>query len=232
MNPINPTTLVAPSDAQIRVWDAPVRTFHWLLVLCFAGAYISAESESWRLLHVTLGYTMGGLIAFRLVWGVLGTRYARFGSFVRSPSAVRGYVKGMVAGRRVHYIGHNPAGAVAIVLMLLVGAAIVASGYAAYNELGGDWLEEVHEVVGNAMLVLVGVHLAGVAVASYLHRENLPRAMVTGVKQGQPSQGIARAWWSVALVLLLAVAAFWYQEWRDAPQVRVQDAAQSSSASQ
>ena len=232
MNPINPTTLVAPSDAQIRVWDAPVRTFHWLLVLCFAGAYISAESESWRLLHVTLGYTMGGLIAFRLVWGVLGTRYARFGSFVRSPSAVRGYVKGMVAGRRVHYIGHNPAGAVAIVLMLLVGAAIVASGYAVYNELGGDWLEEVHEFVGNAMLVLVGVHLAGVAVASYLHRENLPRAMVTGVKQGQPSQGIARAWWSVALVLLLAVAAFWYQEWRDAPQVRVQDAAQSSSASQ
>ena len=232
MNPINPTTLVAPFEAQIRVWDAPVRTFHWLLALCFVGAYISSESESWRLLHVTLGYTMGGLIAFRLVWGVLGTRYARFGSFVRSPSAVRGYVKGMVAGRRVHYIGHNPAGAVAIVLMLLVGAAIVASGYAVYNELGGDWLEEVHEFVGNAMLVLVGVHLAGVAVASYLHRENLPRAMVTGVKQGQPSQGIARAWWSVALVLLLAVAAFWYQEWRDAPQVRVQDAAQASSASQ
>ena len=209
-----------------------MRTFHWLLVLCFAGAYISAESESWRLLHVTLGYTMGGLIAFRLVWGVLGTRYARFGSFVRSPSAVRSYVKGMVAGHPAHYTGHNPAGAVAIVLMLLVGAAIVASGYAVYNELGGDWLEEVHEFVGNAMLVLVGVHLAGVAVASYLHRENLPRAMVTGVKQGQPSQGIARAWSSVALVLLLAVAAFWYQEWRDAPQaqVRVQGAAQSSSA--
>ena len=123
---------------------------------------------------------------------------------------------------------------VSVVLEPYVREAIrnVASGYAVYNELGGDWLEEVHEVVGNAMLVLVGVHLAGVAVASYLHRENLPRAMVTGVKQGQPSQGIARAWWSVALVLLLAVAAFWYQEWRDAPQVRVQDAAQSSSASQ
>ena len=224
---MTPTTL---SDSKIRVWDAPVRTFHWLLVLCFAGAYISSESESWRLLHVTLGYTMGGLIAFRLVWGVLGTRYARFGSFVRAPSAVRSYVKGLVAGRPAHYIGHNPAGAVAIVLMLLVGAAIVASGYAVYNELGGDWLEEVHEVVGNAMLVLVGVHLAGVAVASYLHRENLPRAMVTGMKQGKPFEGIARAWWSVALVLLLAVAAFWYLQWRDAPQV--QDGAQSSSASQ
>ncbi len=225
---------MTPSDSKILVWDAPVRTFHWLLALCFAGAYLSAESESWRLLHVTLGYTMGGLIAFRLVWGVLGTRYARFGSFVRSPSAVRSYVKGMVAGRPAHYIGHNPAGAVAIVLMLLVGAAIVASGYAVYNELGGDWLEEVHEVVGNAMLVLVGVHLAGVAVASVLHRENLPRAMVTGFKQGKPSQGIARAWWSVALALALAVAAFWYLQWRDAPQpeVQAQDGAQPSSAPQ
>ena len=233
MTPITPTTPaipVVPSDSKILVWDAPVRTFHWLLALCFAGAYISSESESWRLLHVTLGYTMGGLIAFRLVWGMLGTRYARFGSFVRGPSAVGSYVKGLVAGRPAHYIGHNPAGAVAIVLMLLVGAAIVASGYAVYNELGGDWLEEVHEFVGNAMLVLVGVHLAGVAVASVLHHENLPRAMVTGMKQGKPSDGIARAWWSVALVLLLAVAAFWYLQWRDAPQM--QDAAQASSASQ
>jgi cytochrome b len=227
---------MTPSDSKILVWDAPVRTFHWLLALCFAGAFISAESESWRLLHVTLGYTMGGLITFRLMWGMLGTRYARFGSFVRGPSAVRGYVKGLVAGRPSHYIGHNPAGAVAIVLMLLVGVAIVASGYAVYNEIGGDWLGEVHEVAGNAMLLLVGVHIAGVAVASYLHRENLPRAMVTGVKQGKPSEGIAQAWWPVALLLLLAVAAFWYQEWRDAPQVqvpvRVQDEAQSRGASQ
>jgi cytochrome b len=221
---------MTPSDSKILVWDAPVRTFHWLLALCFAGSYISAESESWRLLHVTLGYTMGGLIAFRLVWGVLGTRYARFGSFVRGPTAVRNYAKGLLAGRPAHYIGHNPAGAVAIVLMLLAGAAIVASGYLVYNDIGGDVLEEAHEIVGNAMLVLVGVHLAGVVVASFLHHENLPRAMVTGFKQGQASEGIARAWWSVALVLVLAVAAFWYLEWRDAPQAL--DAGQTSSASQ
>ena len=215
---------------KILVWDAPVRTFHWLLVISFAGAYLSAESETWRLLHVTLGYTMGGLIAFRLVWGVLGTRYARFGSFVRGPVAVGSYLKTLVAGKPVHYMGHNPAGAVAIVLMLLVGVAIVATGYAVYNDIGGDLLGEAHELVGNAMLLLVGVHLAGVALASYLHRENLPRAMVTGVKQGPPSEGIARAWWSVALALLLAVAAFWYLQWRDAPQVVAQ--AQSSSTAQ
>lgn len=223
-----PTDL--PPDSKILVWDAPVRTFHWLLALCFAGAYLSAESESWRLLHVTLGYTLGGLIAFRLVWGVLGTRYARFGSFVRGPSAVRRYVKGLVAGRPTHYLGHNPAGAVAIVLLLLAGVVIVATGYAVYNELGGDWLGELHEVAGNAMLLLVGVHIAGVLVASRLHRENLLRSMVTGTKHGKPSEGIQRAWWSVALVLVLSVAAFWYLQWRDAPQVL--DAAQSSSTAQ
>ena len=92
----------------IRVWDAPVRVFHWLLAACFTGAYLTAESESWRLLHVTLGYTLGGLIAFRLVWGVLGTRYARFGSFVRPPSELSRYLKSMLAGRPAHFIGHNP----------------------------------------------------------------------------------------------------------------------------
>lgn len=217
---------MASYESKILVWDAPVRAFHWLLVISFFGAYLSAESEIWRLLHVTLGYTMGGLIGFRLVWGVLGTRYARFGSFVRGPSAVRSYVQGLVRGRTAHFIGHNPAGALAIVLMLLAGAATVASGYAVYNEIGGDLLGEVHEVVGNTMLLLVGVHIVGVAVASYLHRENLPRSMVTGVKQGKVSEGIARAWWSVALALVLAVAAFWYLQWRSAPQLL--DVAQTS----
>jgi len=207
---------MAPSDSKILVWDAPVRTFHWLLALCFAGAYWSAQSESWRLLHVTLGYTMGALIAFRLVWGVLGTRYARFGSFVRGPSVLMRYVKAMLAGKPAHYIGHNPAGGVAIVLMLLVGAAIVASGYAVYNDIGADWLGALHEGAANAMLLLVGVHLAGVALVSFMHRENLPRAMLTGTKQGTALEGIARAWWSVALVLSLFVAAFWFVQWRAA----------------
>ena len=116
---------MALPDTKILVWDAPVRTFHWLLVGSFFGSYLTAESETWRLLHVTLGYTLGGLIAFRLVWGVLGTRYARFGSFVRSPSAVGRYLKTMVAGRPERYIGHNPAGGVAIVLLLLLGDVLL-----------------------------------------------------------------------------------------------------------
>lgn len=209
--------MTSPTTTTIRVWDAPVRVFHWLLAACFTGAYLTAESESWRLLHVTLGYTLGGLIAFRLVWGVLGTRYARFGSFVRPPSELSRYLKSMLAGRPVHFIGHNPLGGVAIVLMLLAGLAITATGYAVYTDIGGDLVAEAHEVAANAMLVLVGVHLCGVALASWMHRENLPRAMVTGLKQGQPSEGIHRLWWSVALALVIAVGYFWYLQWRLAP---------------
>ena len=203
---------------KIKVWDAPVRVFHWLLVLSFAGAYLSAESERWRLLHITLGYTMGGLVAFRLVWGLVGSRYARFASFVRGPAAVVAYLRGLWQGRPLHYLGHNPAGAVAIVLLLLASVGVVATGWAGYNELGGEWLSELHEGAANAMLLLVGVHIAGVVVASRLHHENLVRAMVTGRKAGPANGGIGRTWASVAVVLVLAVLGFWWLQWQDAPQ--------------
>jgi Prokaryotic cytochrome b561 len=152
----------------------------------------------------------------------MGTRYARFGSLVRGPRTVVRYLRSMLAGQPVHYIGHNPAGALAIVLMLLLGLAIVATGYAVYNGIGGDRLGELHEGAANAMLVVVAVHVAGVALASYIHHENLPRAMVTGTKRGPQSAGIARAWWTVAVLMLLAVAAYWYWQWREAPHMAAQ----------
>ena len=165
---------------KVLVWDVPVRVFHWLLVLSFTGAYLTAESERWRLLHVSLGYTLGGLVAFRILWGLLGTRYARFASFVRGPAAVMRYVRTMVSGKPEHHIGHNPAGAVAIVLLLLLSVVSVATGWAIYNDVGGNSLEELHEVASNFMLAVVGVHVAGVVLASWRHGENLVRAMVTG----------------------------------------------------
>ena len=198
------------TPTTIRVWDAPTRVFHWLLVFCFAGAYLTSESERWSLVHITLGYTLGGLIAFRLVWGFVGTRYARFTSFVQGPAAVVRYAKSMASGKPQHFVGHNPVGAVAIVLLILSGIAIVATGYAAFNEIGGEWVAELHEVSSHIMLILVGIHIVGVIVASRLHRENLARAMVTGNKQGSASEGISRVWVSVAVLLLAAVLAFWY----------------------
>lgn len=202
---------------KILVWDAPVRVFHWLMVLSFAGAYLTAESERWRLVHVSLGYTLGGLVAFRVLWGLLGTRYARFASFVRGPSAVMRYLSSIVRGRPEHHVGHNPAGALAIVLLLLLSVATVASGWANYNDLGGDWLEELHEVAANFMLFIVGVHVAGVALASWLHRENLVRSMLTGRKEGAPNEGIRWTWRPLALVLLVAVLGFWWLQWQSAP---------------
>ncbi len=202
---------------QILVWDAPVRVFHWLLVLSFAGAYLTAESERWRLIHVSLGYTLGGLVAFRILWGLMGTRYAQFGSFVRGPSAVMRYVRALLRGEPEHHVGHNPAGAVAIVLLLLLSIASVASGWAIYNEVGGNWLEGLHEGASNVMLAVVGVHVAGVVLASWLHRENLVRAMVTGKKEGAPEEGIRRGWHWLALLILAAVLGFWWLQWQSAP---------------
>jgi cytochrome b len=206
-----------PETTKILVWDAPTRLFHWLMVLSFAGAYITSEGERWRLVHVTLGYTMGGLLAFRIVWGLVGTRYARFSNFLRGPQAVMAYLRSLHDRSPQHFIGHNPAGAVAIVLLIVTGTVIVASGWATYNEVGGEWLSELHEMAGNAMLLIVGAHIAGVAIATYLHRENLARSMVTGTKIGTPSQGVRAARWTVAFVMALCVLVFWWLQWQSAP---------------
>lgn len=202
------------ADAQrILVWDAPVRVFHWLIVLCFAGAYLTAESERWRLVHVSLGYTMAGLVGFRIVWGLLGTRYARFASFVRGPKAVARYIGTMASGRPEHHTGHNPAGALAIVALLMLALGTTAAGWATYNDWGGHWLEEAHELGANLMLGVIGVHVAGVMLASWRHRENLVASMVTGRKTGRPDEAIRSAWRSVAAIMLIAVAGFWWLQW-------------------
>ena len=195
-----------------------MRVFHWLMVLSFAGAYLSAESERWRLLHVTLGYTLGGLVAFRLVWGLVGTRYARFANFVRGPQAVLTYLRSLRKGQPQHHLGHNPAGAVAIVLLLLASVAVVGSGWAIYNDVGGEWLSELHDIAANSMLLVVAIHIAGVLVTSRLHRENLARAMVTGQKNGAPADGIRRTRAALAVLLVLAVLGYWWLQWQSAPE--------------
>jgi len=202
---------------KILVWDVPVRLFHWLIVLCFTGAYLTAESEQWRLLHVTLGYTMAGLVLFRIVWGLIGTRYARFAEFVRGPGAAMRYLGGLLRRRPEHYVGHNPAGALAIVALLLLALAVTGSGWALYNEISGDVLEEVHEFFANTMLALVFIHIAAVVLSSWLHHENLIGAMFSGRKTGTPEQGIRRAWRSVAVLMLAAVLGFWWLQWQSAP---------------
>ncbi|MDH4134195.1 MAG: cytochrome b/b6 domain-containing protein [Gammaproteobacteria bacterium] len=194
---------------RILVWDIPTRVFHWLLAGSFTGAFLTAESETWRDLHVLLGYTVFGLIGFRILWGFIGTRYARFASFTFRPSQVVAYLRSLLSRSPQHYLGHNPAGSWVIYALLLLGIASGITGYATYNEIGGEWLEELHEAAANSMLALVGLHVAGVVVSSLLHRENLVRAMIDGYKIGEAGLGLRRAHWLVGVGLFAGAVAFW-----------------------
>ena len=175
--------------SSIFVWDLPVRVFHWLLAISFTGAFLTAESERFRDLHVVLGYTVLGLLAFRLVWAFIGTRYARLSTFAFGPRDVIAYLRSLLTARPLHYVGHNPAGSWVIYLLVVLGLLTGATGYATYDDIGGEWLEDLHEGTANVMLTLVFVHIAGVLVSSLLHRENLVKAMLTGYKTRHDERG-------------------------------------------
>jgi cytochrome b len=193
---------------KILVWDAPTRVFHWLMAFCFAVAYATSEGHGVAGIHVTLGYTMVGLVVFRLVWGVMGTRYARFTGFVRGPETVVNYATEMLSPKAENPVGHNPLGGVSIVLMLLTTMAIAYTGWIYLNG-GSHSLKELHEGAAGFMAAIVGLHVAGVVFASMMQGENLTAAMFNGRKRGRSEQGIAWSWWPVALVLLCCVLGFW-----------------------
>jgi cytochrome b len=195
--------------SKALIWDVPTRAFHWLLALSFAGAFVTAESERYRDLHVMLGYTMLGLVAFRLIWGLIGTRYARFASFAHGPRSVLTYVKSVFTRAPQHHPGHNPAGSWAIYALLGLSLLAGASGYATFNDIGAHWMEDVHEAFANALLAVVFVHIAGVFVSSIVHRENLVRSMLTGFKSAKPGEGIRHRHRLIGAALVAAVAAFW-----------------------
>lgn len=191
---------------KILVWDWPVRLGHWLMAGAFIVAWLTAESETWRLVHVVAGSCVLAVALFRLPWGLIGSRYARFGEFVRGPGAVKAYLTSLLRLEPKHHVGHNPAGGWAIVVLL--GLAILSglSGWATYNEIGGEIFEELHEALTASMLAVVIVHLAGVFSGSLVHGENLVKAMFTGRKQGRPEEAIPSARPLAALVLLAWVA--------------------------
>ena len=194
---------------RILVWDLPTRVFHWLLAASFLGAFLTSDSERYRDIHVVLGYTMLGLIVFRLLWGVIGTRYARFSSFPIAPRRVLEYLKSLFTRSPQHHLGHNPAGSLAIYAILGLALLAGATGYAALNEVGGGWPEELHEGASNAMLGLIVVHIGAVIVSSLIHSENLVASMLNGYKYGRTSEGIRRKHWFVAALVLLATMGFW-----------------------
>lgn len=207
--------IAAPSR---RTVDAPTRVFHALLALCFAGAYATSDGERWRLVHVTLGYTMVGLLGARVVWGLIGPKPARFTTWWRKLLALPQAWRQMNgAGPWPATLLQNLAMTLAIVAVLLTVALTTASGWLTYEEFTGDWMEEVHELAGNLLLALVTVHIGLVTVLSLLRRRNLATPMLTGRTAGAGPDLVPRNRRWLAALLLAAVLAFWWQQWQAAP---------------
>ena len=194
---------------RILVWDFPTRVFHWSLALSFTGAWLTAESERYRDIHMALGYTLLGLIVFRLLWGFVGSRYARFDSFLYGPKKVAAYLRSLLTPQPEHHVGHNPAGSWVIFLLLGLGLLAGISGILLFQEVGGEEaFEEVHEFAANGMLAVVLVHIAGVVVSSLLHRENLVRSMVTGYKTAEAEAGIRTSYAWLGAIMAALIGAF------------------------
>jgi cytochrome b len=185
---------------EVRVWDPFVRVFHWGLAAAFLAALLTGDE--WTSAHTLAGYTALALVLVRIPWGLIGTRHARFSDFVRPPRVAAQYLRELLRGRAPRHLGHNPAGGLMIVVLLVGIALTTVTGIALLGVeegagpmaglLGGapHWLAEalegLHEFLANLVLLLVSLHVFGVLVESLVHRENLIGAMFTGAK---PARG-------------------------------------------
>lgn len=169
--------------ATVKVWDPFVRVFHWSLAALFLAAY--ATGDEIERVHIAAGYAIAGLVAARIAWGFIGPRHARFASFVRPPREVIAYLRDVTLLRAPRFIGHNPAGAAMVVALIAMLTGTCITGYMMTTDAfwGSEWVEEAHEAMANLTLGLVVVHVLGVLVASFEHRENLVTAMISGRKR-------------------------------------------------
>jgi cytochrome b len=206
---------------RLLIWDVPTRLFHWTLALSFAAAWLTSESDQWLSVHTFAGYLMLGLVGFRVVWGLVGSYHARFASFWFGPKAAMRYLREVLSGHAERYVGHNPAGSLAIYLLLLL---VLLVGLTGFFTLGGEerqgaaaglmgiasarLFKKLHEFSATLMLLLVVGHVVGVVVESLLHRENLARSMLNGFKMADAPTRVARPYRWVAGLMLLAMLAF------------------------
>jgi cytochrome b len=198
---------------QIKVWTPWVRLMHWGLAISFSVAYYTRDSELDRDIHIYAGYVVGGIVLGRILCGLLARDHASFWNFPPNLVAAFGYVKSLVYGKARRYVGHNPAGAMAIYALLSVSLATVVSGYMSLNAIplpfgigNEETAGQLHGMLSTLLVILVGVHVTGVLVGSLVHRENLVRSMVTGLK---PVRAHSHSDWDLGDILVkIAMSAF------------------------
>jgi cytochrome b len=194
----------------ILVWDFPVRVFHWLLVLSFAGAWLTAEGEALQLIHYAFGYSACAIILFRIVWGIVGTRYARFAQFVKGPAETWKHIKSLLVGKRTLGPGHNPAGALVMISLVILILLIDLTGYWIVKDVLGGLMSGAHEAIANLAFGLVLIHVAAAIIMSFLQKENLVKSMFTGMKQGPLEQAIRYPMTFVGIGLAIAYVYLFY----------------------
>lgn len=195
---------------RVLIWDLPTRLFHWLL----SGGFIAAALISLLLgdesplfpYHAIIGLTIALMVCLRVVWGIAGTRYARFGTFVFGPRAAIEYMKGTLVGGGTRHIGHNPGSALAIFALLGMVLALGVSGI--MMSQGNESVKDLHEILAWVTAAVVVVHVLGVALHTIRHRENITASMIHGRKHAEPSDAIASSRPIMAVVFLVIVAAW------------------------
>lgn len=175
----------APSQTPqqtLRVWDGLVRLLHWALVISIAVSWWSRDDLGPT--HENTGYVVIGILLTRLIWGFVGSRYARFAQFVRSPRDTLAYAHSAFKGHAPRYIGHNPLGGWMVVALLACLSLLTFTGWLYTTDMfwGYGWLAGLHKYLGWGLLVLVAMHIAGMLWTCFAHRENLIGAMFSGRK--------------------------------------------------
>jgi cytochrome b len=172
-----------PASDTVKVWDPFIRWLHWLLVILFAAAWYSGGI--WDNPHLVTGYGVTILVLARIVWGFVGSRYARFVDFVYGPRITLRYLADALRMRAPRYLGHNPAGGAMVVTLLATLVVLCATGIMMTMDAfwGVQWVDDLHQFTSDFSLMLIGLHLAGVILASLEYRENLVLAMITGWKR-------------------------------------------------
>lgn len=171
---------------RIQVWDRFVRVFHWTLVSCILFNYFVMDDGETP--HRWLGYTASALVGARIVWGFIGSRYARFADFFPTPAKIRLHLQHLKAGTHDDYPGHNPVGALMMFALMALVLSLGVTGFMQGSDAfwGEEWLQELHEMLASALIALAALHATAAIVMSRLERINLVRAMFTGVKERPP----------------------------------------------